>query len=279
MHREHVIFERFPLKGEVTLSTGTIPTPYHIYDGYGFLIAGTADPERVAHMIKNEAVIPAQTANRRVVVAMFLLDFTDASLAPHSEFQCSVFLQTASTPLLEDHDFAPFQYIFTTPDAAQLCANIWNNTTECVAYNSEHLGLGAQLCNSRFTHRQNEVTFTFASTDGAPLIEGQIQLPIRTSLRDTWDMLRLAGLRNFIQAIRADAVTMDVVNRKGLVIPEHKRATAYSAPEQVIVARFNPNTDRLSFGDIPFGNIDFQPTVYQYYDGFKFVYLDPDKPL
>ncbi len=41
--RQHELFKRYPIDGAATISTGEVPTPYHIYDGYGAFIGGTAD--------------------------------------------------------------------------------------------------------------------------------------------------------------------------------------------------------------------------------------------
>lgn len=41
--RRHALFRRYPLAGEVRLSTGPAPTPYHVYAGHGLFIGGTAD--------------------------------------------------------------------------------------------------------------------------------------------------------------------------------------------------------------------------------------------
>jgi hypothetical protein len=43
MSRDHLFFKQHPLAGQAQLSTGTVPTPYHVYDGRGVFIGGTAD--------------------------------------------------------------------------------------------------------------------------------------------------------------------------------------------------------------------------------------------
>ena len=42
---DHALFRAWPLAGEVRLSTGMAPTPYHVDDGHGLFIAGSADLE------------------------------------------------------------------------------------------------------------------------------------------------------------------------------------------------------------------------------------------
>ena len=58
MPHDHAIFKQFPLTGTVDLSTGTAKTPYHIYDGYGLMIGGTADLGQVTQLMVDEETRP-----------------------------------------------------------------------------------------------------------------------------------------------------------------------------------------------------------------------------
>jgi len=276
MSTKHKLFSTYPLNGKVELSTGLAQTPYHIYDGYGLFIAGTANLEAIKTQLQGEALHPITTTDGYALVGMWLLDFPQASLAPHSELQCSILAHEKQIPPLENHPFAPLEYLVKTEQASILCANIWNSTEECVAYNSEHLGLGANLCQSTFEKDGKTLSFNFSAND-VPLIAGSVEVPSSQPLPDVWTMLRRFGFRTLSKLITPDFTQVDVINRRSDVIPINARARPFTKEKTAIATTINSETDHLSFGDIPFAHIDFQPQIFQYFDGFKFVYLDPKR--
>src|SRR5690349_3233391 len=91
MSRNHRLFRQYPLRGKAVISTGEVPTPYHIYDGFGALIGGTADLSAVRELLKKEVVMPADNGDGRTPMAIWIYKFTDASLGPHHELQFSFF--------------------------------------------------------------------------------------------------------------------------------------------------------------------------------------------
>ncbi len=62
---DHQLFKQYPLDDTATLSTGAVPTPYHIYSGYGAFIGGTADLAAVQRLLQPEQVMPVQTVAGR----------------------------------------------------------------------------------------------------------------------------------------------------------------------------------------------------------------------
>ena len=48
--KTHPLFTAYPLQNNLEISVDNVPTPYHVYDGHGLLIGGTADFATVAHL-------------------------------------------------------------------------------------------------------------------------------------------------------------------------------------------------------------------------------------
>ena len=88
--RSHALFSRFPLSDAAVISMGTVPTPYHVYDGYGLFIGGTAELDAVSELLRGERVSPVRTGNGRALMGIWAFDFLDASLGPHHELQFSL---------------------------------------------------------------------------------------------------------------------------------------------------------------------------------------------
>jgi len=275
MPKSHPLFSQFPLKDTVQFSTDEVQTPYHIYEGYGLLVGGTAPVDNVNAIMTDEALVPVTDTNGNALLALWLMDFTEAHIAPHTELQCSIFVQPHSVAPLPDHPFAPLQFMVQADEPAILCADIWNNTAECVAYNAEHLALGAKLCSSTFTRTDGNIALSFNEGDKT-LLNAKFQLPARTGMSDGLSMLRLFGFRKTIEFAQAPYTQLDVINRVSDQQPANVPARSYTDVSTNIVKRFDPSTDELTLGHIPFGEIGFQPRMVQFVDGLNFVYLDPD---
>jgi len=275
MPKSHPLFSRFPLNKTVQLSTGETQTPYHVYNGYGLFVGGIAPVDKVNSIMTDESPVPVTDIHGNALLALWLMDFTEAHIAPHTEFQCSIFVQPQSVPPLPDHPFAPLQFMVQAEEPAMLCADIWNNTEECVAYNAEHLGLGARLCRSSFTRTSDRIDVDFNVGD-TPLLTAKIRLPARTGFSDGLSLLRLFGLRKTIQLAQAPYTQLDVINRVDDQQSKNIPARSYTDVSTNIVKRFDPSTDELILGNIAFREIGFQPRMVQFVDGVNFVYLDPD---
>ncbi len=275
MPKSHKLFSDFPLNKSIMLSTGEVQTPYHIYEGYGLFIAGTAPVDKVNAIMTNESLEPVINENGEALLALWLMDFTEAHIAPHTELQCSVFVQPRSISPYPAHPFAPLKFMVEAEEPAILCADIWNNTEECVAYNAEHLSLGAKLCTSAFNRTTNNVEVKFIEGDNL-LLNAKINLPSRTGFGDGMALLRLFGLRKTIQVAQSPYTQLDVINRVSEQQPQNVPARSYTDVATNVVKKFDPTTDELILGNIDFGQIGFQPTMVQFVDGLNFVYLDPD---
>jgi hypothetical protein len=50
-NKNHPLFQTHALRGTAHISRGEVSRPYHIYDGYGAFIGGTADLTKVQQLL------------------------------------------------------------------------------------------------------------------------------------------------------------------------------------------------------------------------------------
>lgn len=274
--RTHKLFQQYPLNGKATLTTGEVPTPYHIYDGYGALIGGVADLTAVQQLLQNEEVIPLQTGAGQALVGIWLCDFTDASLGPHHELQFSIFVTRQPAPAISNHPLALLAAMLTRPDVEMLCHGLWNNTSTVVAYNRELLSLNAQLSDSMIARDAQQMRFAVRdATNGQPILTGALSKPDQPAWRASLGLLGQVGLGQTIRVTRQPWVSMAVVNPLGVRLPHNAVAQALTKNDINNIRYFDPAHDTLTFGATLYRDLGFQPHFVQHMRGFKFVYLEP----
>ena len=277
--KDHLLFQQYPLAESATLSVGTVPVPYHIYDGYGLFIGGTADLERVRALLKPEQVEPIQNEEGRALMGIWICDFVHASLGPHHELQFSIFIQRESVPSVSSHPLGLLAAMLKRDDMQMLCHGLYNSTPKVVAYNRELLSLNAHLADSRIerTNSGHDVEFSIQDAQTKiPIIDGIFKGVDRPSMRAGFDLVGQLGLMGTFNAGRLPWVTMEIVNPIGVVLTQNRVAQAYTKNEVNAIQYFNPQMHTLRFGDSPYAELDFNPQVVQFMDGFKFVYLNPE---
>lgn len=270
------LFQAYPLNGTATLTTGTTPTPYHIYDGYGALIGGTADWAAVQRLLQAEDLIPVQTVAGRALLGIWICDFTDASLGPHHELQFSIFVARRPMRDIAAHPLSLLTVMLTRPEVQMLCHGLWNNTPGVVAYNREQLSLNARLSDSTITCDQQQMCFAINDVaTGAPLVTGTLSNPQQPSWRAGFALLAQLGLGQTIRINRQPWVTMAIVNPLGVKLAHNAVAQAMTKNTTNNVRYFEPATDSLTLDATPYRELAFQPAFVQHMAGFKFIYLDP----
>ena len=274
---DHPLFARFPLNEQVKLSAGDAPAPYHIYDGYGLFIGGTADLGAVRTLLQGEQVRPIETVQGRAVMGIWVCDFTAASLGPHHELQFSIFVSAQPVAPLDDHPLSLLQAMLTRPELQMLCHGLWNDTRLVVAYNREWLGLNARLAQSRIASSPSRLEFAIHDTEtGVPVLSGEVQAPRQAGWRATADLMARIGLRRLWASAAQPWVTMRVVNPIGAGLERNAVAQAFNQNSVNRVRYFGPETGTLEFGATPYRALQFAPQFVQYMEGFKFVYLKPE---
>ncbi len=274
--QDHPLFKHFALDGQVSLSAGQAPTPYHVYDGHGLFIGGTADLAAVRDLLAPEQVVPVQTGSGKALLGLWVFDFTDASLGAHHELQVSIFVSRQPLEPLSSHPLALLELMLTRPDVKMLCHGLWNNTDRVVAYNREVLALDARLSDSRI--ESDRLAFSFAVRDGAtraPVVEGRIHRPQRPSLVANLALISRIGFRPLRSLARQPWLRVPVLNPVGSGLDRNAEADSLTKTEVNVLRYFDPARDHLRFGDERYAPLQFEPQFVQYMEGFKFVYLFP----
>lgn len=275
--RDHHLFRTYPLNGTATISTGVVPTPYHIYDGYGLFIGGVSDREAVHHLLRDERVTPISTSDGKVVTGIWVCNFSAASLGPHHELQVSFFVGEQDTHPIPAHPLNALALMLTRPDVRMLCFGLWNNTPAVVAYNRELLSLNARLAESRIERGERQVSFQFTdSATNQPIVSGNLHNHRRASLSASAALIARLGVRSMLALARQPWLRMQILNPLGVGLNRNASATALAKPDSTLVRYVDQRTDTLTFGAPAYAALQFTPSCLEYMDGFKFVYLQPE---
>ena len=274
--RDHRLFREYPLLGSATTSTGTAPTPYHIYNGYGAFIGGTADLGPIQQLLRKESVTPMQTTGARAFMGIWVCNFTDASLGPHHELQFSFFVSGRRDERIVARPLSLLTLLATRPDVQMLCHGLWNNTARVVAYNRELLSLNACVTLSQIDHAEGAFQFDFKDgASGRAIIAGRLPNPERASLRANWEMMSNIGFRRIWTLYQQPWMGLRILNPTGIGLNRNGVAETFTKNQTIAVRYFCNKTDTLEFGEATYGCVNFKPEFVQYMTGFKFVYLMP----
>ncbi|MBL8045019.1 MAG: hypothetical protein JNL09_00680 [Anaerolineales bacterium] len=273
--KTHPIFQQHPLNGTAQISTGAVPTPYHIYSGYGAFMGGTADLAAVKQLLAPEQVQPFQTSGGRALMGIWVCDFTEASLGPHHELQFSIFVTRQPVTPATDYPLNLLTVMLTRPEVQMLCHGLWNNTETVAAYNRELLSLNARLTKSRIEKSAGQMAFNFAAADGAPIFSGQLAQPDRASFWATMALGQQVGFGRAQKMNQQPWVSMSVVNPLGVKLAHNGVAQAFTKNDVNAVRYFDAKRDAVKFAAGPYAALGFTPLFIQFMTGFKFVYLNP----
>lgn len=277
MQPDHPIFNDHPITGSVQLSTGSAPTPYHVYDGEGLLIFGDVACDAMQRSIEGEAVHLVKTASGRAAAGFIMADFRQASMGAHSELQFFTLVSNTEGESISDAPFALPIAMATRPGWSTLCHNLWNDTESVIAYNNEYLGLNARRAEFRLFEKQagGDVQFGVADDMGSAIIEGHFRAQRSTPLSAMWQMMRVAGLRKFISLGRAPYACGSVINRSSAIMPENRKAPIFTSSDHNITRHWKSSEDRLEIKHPALAELDFNPLGLQHLWPFRFVYRHP----
>lgn len=272
----HELFQKFPLAGQQTISTGDVPTPYHVYAGHGLLLGGTIALDGAQQLLEPENLYPLQTQNGRGLMGIWVCEFTDASLGPHNELQFSIFCSREPTAPVADHPLGLLHTLVTDSDVGLLCHGLWNNSDTAVAYNRELLGLPAKLNEAEFVRGNGRKTFTFRHPNGSTLIEGSITEEKRTSIRLVLSLMQFFGFRQSLEITSAPYLASTVINPISDAFPHNMEAKAFIAAGTPILQMWQAS-DALTLEAEPYRSLDFTPQFVEHFAPFRFVYLMPQQ--
>lgn len=272
--KEHPLFQQFPLQNPVKISVGNVPTPYHVYDGYGLFIGGVGDLAAARQILKNEDMVPVATTEGKAVLGIWICDFIEASLNAHHEVQFSFFVSSREISPLRAHPFNALAAPFVNPEVKMLCHGLWNSTSRVVAYNRELLSLNALQCGSKIQRVGKKVEFMFQDTRTKDdILTGSVKTT--ASGAATFSFMGHLGFRKEMALLRQPWAGMEVVNPKGGPINRNAIAKAY-VKNDVNNLRVFDATDELKITHPLYKTLNFVPHGMQYMSGYKFVYLQPE---
>ena len=258
------------------MSTGSAPTPYHVYDGHGLLLVGTCDATALEPSFTGQDVSPVLTASGQGVLILFVCNFNEASHGPHLEFHVTALAAPKAGTQITDDPAAALTALAVQRDWGVLSLHLWNDSEAVVAYNSEYLGLQARQCRGKMAVGASAVSFDFSDAQGAPLVAGTIRRKGRSDAGLMWRVLRNLGWSGLRDAVRRKPNVAHVINRKGNVIPRNGRARTLTAPDKMIVTAFDPEKDHLDLDQGVLAHYAFRPRIAEHLWPFRFVYLHPD---
>ncbi len=275
-NHHHALFQHFPLKGVTQLTTGEVPTPYHIYDGYGAFIGGIANLDAMRHLLKGEQVTPVQTTDGHALMGIWICNFTEASLGPHHELQISVFVSPKQIIDIPPHPLSVLTIMLTRPDVLMLCHGLWNNTPTVVAYNRELLSLNARLSESQIDRDAQQLTFSVKDKlTNTPILSGTASKPGQASVRATMALAARLGFGTTLRLRQQPWTSMRVVNPLGVVLNHNAIAEAHNKNDVNNVRFFESPADTVTCEIDTYSKLGFTPQFVQHMSGFKFVYLNP----
>lgn len=276
MH-QHKLFAAYPLDGEVQIDGETLTTPYQIYDGSILLFGGRAQADVARELLQNEALTPILDDAGNALMALWVCNFTDANLGPHTELQISLFASFTPQARVAAHPLAIYRLLTLNPQAMMVCHGLWNNTERVVRYNREHLGLNAHLCQSTIEVDDSLRRWRFAYTDAtsqAPLVQGEITPPGAQPPALLWQMVQQLGFGGMWKSMTAPFVHVPVVNTKSAVAEANLVAHTYTSAGRQTISFFN-DTQQVSILADPYRALSFRPDFVQCAEAIKFVYLRP----
>jgi hypothetical protein len=272
MSRNHPLFKRFPLNGSIEISIGKVQVPYHIYDGHGLLIGGTADFKSVQEFVHAEAVNPIQ-AQDRTFMAIWICNFTDANLGPHHELQFSFFVSQAN--ITPSHRLGVLE-LMSRPETQMLCHGLWNDTAKVVAYNRELLSLNARQAISRIKDSPETFAFQFHdATASEHVLSGKVSNPRKFCPGAGLELIMSLGFRRVWSMARQPWSNLQILNPVGVGLTHNAITETYTKNTRNRLNYFHSSVDTLEFGPTPYARLDFKPQFAHYMSGFNFVYLPP----
>jgi hypothetical protein len=274
--REHKLFKHYPLSGKTPSSMGDLPTPYHIYDGYGAFIGGFAKLDAIRDLLRNDHVFPIESEDGDALMGVWICNFEDGSLDPHHELQFSIFVSRKKIDNVPTHPLGLLRELASRPDIEMMCHGLWNNTRRVVTYNREVLSLPARLSSSSISLESRSLKFQVTDELSSRIVcTGELSSPRQASMLANLSLLKQLGLRKSWQLSQESWLGLRIVNPIRDGIGHNLSAQSFTKNDADRLRYFDPKMDRLTLGE--YEHVQFEPQFIQHMQGIKFVYLRPER--
>lgn len=275
-NRNHDLFKLYPLTGRVQSSGTLLPVPYHVYDGNVTFVGGTASLEQVQQLLQYDPLYPIRTTKGRAIVGVWICDFTDASLGPHTELQVSLFVSRKEVKPVRNHPFILLRELVINPQVRMLVHGLWNNSQTVVNYNNDVLGLGARSIRGGVEYKSKSMNFLF--NDGAQgnlIASGRFKIPSGTPITASLSLSQVMGFGGMMRMSSQRILSSQAMNRINNHATLNMTSQTYTAPDKVILEKYNEDKHKLDIRQYPYDGLAFRPKFVEHMLGFKFVYLNP----
>ena len=270
----HKLFKQFPLSGNAVISTGNVPTPYHIYNGFGLFIGGVCNLSEAKKLLATENLMPVQTTDGKALMGIWICNFTEASLNPHHELQFSIFVSRKEIAPLQPHAFNTLLSHILHPEVEMLCQGLWNNTPEVVAYNTELLYLTVQQSDSVIGRVGKKIEFIIKdSTSNQQLVSGSVKSG--PSLSATLSYFSKLGFKKQMELARQPWMKFGIVNPISDKMKYNAVAQSFVKNKQEALHLFSAD-DAIEIDHPLYKSLKFVPEVVHFMDGIQMVYLQPE---
>lgn len=276
---KHTIFQHYTASGNITAWYGVVPTPYRAYNGYGVLIGGTCDPTAARKLVRNEQMVPALTEDRRALVALWICDYTDASLGGHTQLQFSMFMAPKPISNILAHPFSLVQAMHDRNEFYMMAHGLWNNTEKAASYNNEVLALPARLAESTITRLPKRFDFSFRARNGsgenALICNGSLKDNGRAPVADQLEYFRLVGYTRARELQQLPFRNLNAINPVGGAFARNEPTEVALTNDREWLRMWDPKADHISMEDPLYADLDLQFDFVQRFDGMRFVYTTP----
>jgi hypothetical protein len=270
---DHPLFRSHPLDGVVDVDGAAEPTPYHLYDGLLALLGGHVDADAARALLSPLGLAPVTNAQGRALGCVWVGEFPEASLGPHSELQISLLATSTSTPAVATHRYAVLRALAVRDDVVMVCHGLWNNTPRVVRYNQAHLGLDAHAATSAVGVVDGRLRFRFIDADGQLIAEGNLAAPARQSAGPLWRALLHLGFAGMAAGAKP-ALHVAVANPISAWATRVQVAHTYSKPDAVVLRAVDEG-DALRIAHPRYASLQFVPEFVELLRGVRFVYGRP----
>jgi hypothetical protein len=278
------LFRAFPIAGTRSTSLGPQPVPYHVYDGEVVLLGGSVEAGAARGLLAGQNLDLLLDPNGRALACVWICDFTQASLGPHSELQLSLAVTRRDDPLssaagtpVGKGPFELLRLLLVEPGLRLYSAVLWNDLPLAVAYNRELLALNARLCQASISRGEagGSLSFRFEDLDQRLICQGDVLPPLSQPFWDGLLLERALGSLGMRRTAAYPWLSAQVMAPGIQFSSAPCESQTYLQAGSTVLARFSSADAHLDFGPAFPAGLDFRPAFLEHFTGFQFVYLPP----
>lgn len=259
---------------ETLINNAERKTPYLVFNGNLLLLMGTCEYGYVKSAIANMNAYPVIDDKNRALMAIWIGDFKEANLEPHTELQISFFFTTDKQLIVPENDFSVLISLMNEKNIFMFCHKLWNNTERVVEYNSNFLSLNCQKADSEVNYHGRTMRFIFRDLAKNELVAGSLTPKKFQSRMSTFSWLRRIKWNNVMEFSKNPIVKTKVVP---LIFSDKFLASqTYTYCKSPLVQKKNKK-DSFEICDPDLQKMDFTLKSFEYLEGLNFAYYPAEE--